>query len=67
MDDLSPSIELYRKYLVEDPRSKLTIVVVMTSPTRKFLLTLFHLRIEGRGPYRLEKRIEKYLEDQPFP
>jgi hypothetical protein len=64
--DTIPSAELYRKYEVQDTKSKLDLVVVMTRPTRKFLLTLYHLRIEGRGPYHLEKKTEKYLEDN-FP
>jgi len=65
MDDLT-STELYRKYIVEDVKSKLTIVVVMTRPTRGLFITLYNLRIEGRGPYHLEKKTEKYLEDN-FP
>jgi hypothetical protein len=57
-----PPIELYRKYIVEDSKSKLTIRVVMTSPTRKFSITLHRLRV-GRHPHLLEKEMEKYLED----
>jgi hypothetical protein len=65
--DNLPPIELYRKYLVEDPPRKLSMRVVMVGDTKRFLLTLYRLRIEGRGPYHLEKKIERYLEDQPFP
>lgn len=65
--DIAPSTELYRKYIVEDPSSKLVFRVVMAPPTRSFLLALLRARLVKRDHYYLEKKMEKYLEDQPFP
>jgi len=67
MDNLSLSkARLYRKHIVQGRGSTQSIRVAMTSPTRRFLLALHRLRLEGLGPFFLEKRIERYLEDN-FP